>query len=175
MKCDDDIREDLHDGVMLFNGTDALQGIDGMRSKAGFCSSNCECHSQLGRKASPSCTFASLVSRLVMRTVRSKVQNLARVFNYLHDSNSNFRPAGSNSESVRKGIVFENLEFLGCNGGLMDNADCMEKRDLHREEPVHWKCGACLPSSCIVGLVHGGSVFLKDWTTDGDQALMSVS
>ena len=27
MKCDDDIRKDLHDGVMLFHGTDALQGI----------------------------------------------------------------------------------------------------------------------------------------------------
>ena len=27
MKCDVDIREDLHDGVMMFNGTDALQWI----------------------------------------------------------------------------------------------------------------------------------------------------
>ena len=27
MKCDDDIRKDLHDGVMLFHGTDALQRI----------------------------------------------------------------------------------------------------------------------------------------------------
>ena len=27
MKCDDDMRKDLHGSVMLFNGTDALQGI----------------------------------------------------------------------------------------------------------------------------------------------------
>ena len=27
MKCDDETRKDLHDGVMMFNGTDALQGI----------------------------------------------------------------------------------------------------------------------------------------------------
>ena len=26
MKCDDDTHENLHDGVMLFNDTDALQG-----------------------------------------------------------------------------------------------------------------------------------------------------
>ena len=32
------------------------------------------------------------------RIIRSKVQNLTRVFNYLHDSNSNFRLAGINSE-----------------------------------------------------------------------------
>ena len=27
MKCDDDIHENLHDGVMSFDDTDALQGI----------------------------------------------------------------------------------------------------------------------------------------------------
>ena len=58
MKCDDGIRKELHDSVMLFNGTDALKGISERvtkhRSEAGFCFSNGECHSQLGRKASPS-------------------------------------------------------------------------------------------------------------------------
>ena len=59
MKCDDDIRKDLHDGVMLFNDTDALEGISERMTKdqhaeAGFCFSNGECHSQLGRKISPS-------------------------------------------------------------------------------------------------------------------------
>ena len=32
--------------------------------------------------------------------IRSKVQNLTRVFDYLYDSNSNFPPAGMNSELV---------------------------------------------------------------------------
>ena len=35
------------------------------------------------------------------RKIRSKVQNLTCVFNYLHDSNSIFRPAGINSELLR--------------------------------------------------------------------------
>ena len=34
------------------------------------------------------------------RIVRSKVHNLTRVFIYLHDSNSNFRPAGIDPELV---------------------------------------------------------------------------
>ena len=35
------------------------------------------------------------------RIIRTKVQNLTRVFNYLHDSNSIFRPAGNNSELLK--------------------------------------------------------------------------
>ena len=38
--------------------------------------------------------------------IRSEVQSLTRVFNYLHDSNSNFRPAGIYSEWVRDRIVW---------------------------------------------------------------------
>ena len=40
------------------------------------------------------------------RIIRSEVQNLTHVFNYLHDLNSNFRPAGIYSEWVRDRIVW---------------------------------------------------------------------
>ena len=36
----------------------------------------------------------------VGRIIRSKVQNITRVFNYVRDSNSIFRPAGINLERV---------------------------------------------------------------------------
>ena len=41
----------------------------------------------------------------VGRLIRSKVQNLTRVFNYLLDSNSNLRPARINSELISGRIL----------------------------------------------------------------------
>ena len=51
------------------------------------------------------CLIMIRKKKTVWRNIRSKVQNLTRVFNYVHDSNSIFRPARINSEIISGGTV----------------------------------------------------------------------
>ena len=48
------------------------------------------------------------------RIIRSKVRNLIRVFNYLHDSNSNFRPTGIISDLIRTAMPFSCGSWAVC-------------------------------------------------------------